>query len=542
MKKINKNRFYFYDIPASRAGMPTNIPSTSTPTEGEKTYGGKTASQLEQEHADGTILDNDINWRAYQADKEQEQATQVSEENRQEYINGNDGTEVETEVNVEDDELPEQDWIAIQDRIRNGQASDADLRYAYKMYKKGKYTPGKKTYDEFFSVWDKQEAEQNAKPINAPFEQVQDRFKNGMLQGIPDDVKRKAYDALLKELEGKTLEEQNAIIAKRTQEHNKRAASNMGANTIAANDEYMKDAIAAQFANANDTLIQQLGDTSNTKVAANNILQNSNSGTSTGKSGSTSTKKTETTTSDKNPSYDDIIEEDFKQGDVGYPSVYTAFKNGLFGDPDSPEAKQTFTSFLVDHIAKTFGNRNIWRYNPASKSVNMVKGEDLGGSESLFDEKIKKDWTAQIDRNNEREKDILKAKTKAITDRIDLFSGIKNNREAVDYAKQFKKLTDKDIEHALNIMDSAKINNGTFSADDFYFLSNPEKAKEWVKLMNDAKLDAAQKQNIALGLNNSILNDQAWVSKNTGAAKVIQAWGDGVLKPVSEALGEIIPD
>ena len=525
MKKINKNRFFLYREDAlgnggrtPSTGNTTQATSTQTaaPQTNVKTYGGLTAEQVDEMYNDGTINETDYRYKQLKADRDQAKVDEVNNENLQEYLGTNNQETTETNNNVSDEELNQRYqsyWERSNDpavleevvnKVNAGDANDDDIFTYTAAYANGKVTPGPKTREEIM----KHEFD------SVPGTVILDWKQNSAFGGKPfSEIQR-----ITKEVKALPLAEQNKL----RQEYAR------------GNNSDPKYFIANALLNSPNVLIKATGDTSNTRVAQevvdNNLSGDSNivevkeeEKTSTGNNNSGNNDGNNGGSYDSSgPSYDDIINDEFSKGNLGYPSVYTSFKNGLFGDPNSPEAKQTFTSFLIDHIAKTFGNRNIWRYNPASKSVNMVKGSDLGGQQSLFDEKIKKDWAAQIERNNESEKDLLKAKTKAITDRIELFSGIKNNREAVDYAKQFKKLTDKDIEHAINIMDSAKLNDGSFSAEDFYFLSNPEKAKEWVKLMNDAKLDAAQKQNIALGLSNSILNDSAWISKNTKSMKVLQ--------------------
>lgn len=299
--------------------------------------------------------------------------------------------------------------------------------------------------------------------------------------------------------------------------------------------------------------IQSAGDTSNTKVAQK-VIQNKKSGdsnviTKTEEPQPEPEQETEGVSEVEEVAYApdrDKIKELITKRDRGngidYPSVYTAYKNGLFGNPDDPESKKTYASFLTDHIMKSLGNRST--FHAVGNRVDKTTAEDVGGQQSLFDEKIKKDWTSQIDRYNKQQDDILQAKTNVITDNIEKLGGIQNDQDAIDFALSLKAYKPDEINKLINRAAAIKANNGTLTPEDYAFAQNPEKLAGMFTALQKAQLSGAQLANVAQGYANMLAKNNVDISNGTKWASILSPYlgmAGSVAKDVSGAVGGLIP-
>lgn len=299
--------------------------------------------------------------------------------------------------------------------------------------------------------------------------------------------------------------------------------------------------------------IQSAGDTSNTRVARD-VIQNKKSGdsnviTKTEEPEPQSEKETEDVGEVREVAYapdKDKIKELITKRDRGngidYPSVYTAYRNGLFGNPDDPESKKTYASFLTDHIMKSLGNRST--FHAVGNRVDKTTAEDVGGQQSLFDEKIKKDWTSQIDRYNKQQDDILQAKTNVITDNIEKLGGIQNDQDAIDFALSLKAYKPDEINKLINRAAAIKANNGTLTPEDYAFAQSPEKLAGMFTALQKAQLNGAQLANVAQGYANMLAKNNVDISNGTKWASILSPYlgmAGSVAKDVSSVAGGLIP-
>lgn len=340
-------------------------------------------------------------------------------------------------------------------------------------------------------------------------------YENGQFKGTDIRDVEKVYN----KVRGMTSDEQNALRQEYAKGHY--TLEGMIANAL----------LSSKIGRGEISNIQAAGDTSNTAVAKR-VVQNSLSGDSnviTPKEPEPETKPTEDVGEVREVAYapdrakiQELISKRDRGAGIDYPSVYTAYKNGLFGDPNDPDAKRTYASFLVDHIAKTLGNRST--FHAVGNRVDQTKAEDVGGQQSLFDEKIKKDWTSQIDRYNKQQDAILEAKTNVIADNISKLGNIQNNQDAIDFALSLKTRKPEDIQKLINVASSEAALNGQATPEMVAMMQNPQQLADLFVTMEKAKVQQAQLGNIAASLSNQMAGLNLDTAKKTQLANILNPY------------------